>query len=76
MRPALSAGWLTATMRGATVLPYSAPIEVIARRQAIRAMIASVGHPYLLLRLGRADPAADPAPHAPRLAAEQTIDRA
>lgn len=73
---ALSAGWLTATMRGAAVLPYSAPIEVIASRQAIRAMIASVGYPYLLLRLGRTDPAAHPAPHAPRLPAEQTIDRA
>ncbi|MEU8655393.1 nitroreductase family protein [Actinoplanes philippinensis] len=69
---ALSACWLTATMRGAAVLP----IEVMASRQAIRAMIASVGHPYLWLRLGRTDPAADPAPQAPRLPAEQTIDRA
>ncbi|MDI6104135.1 nitroreductase [Actinoplanes sp. NEAU-A12] len=73
---ALSAGWLTATARGATVLPYSAPIEVVASRQAMRAMIASVGHPYLLLRLGRTDTAADLAPHAPRLPVEQIIDRA
>ncbi|TWG25091.1 hypothetical protein FHX34_10154 [Actinoplanes teichomyceticus] len=55
---ALSAGWLTATGRGIGVVPYSAPIEVIASRQAMRAMIASVGNPYLLLRLGRTGPAA------------------
>ncbi|MEV8510487.1 nitroreductase [Actinoplanes sp. NPDC051475] len=73
---ALSAGWLTATDRGVSIVPYSAPIEVIASRQAMRAMIASVGHPYLLLRLGRTDPAALLAPHAPRLPVEQIIDRA
>ncbi|MEU4558883.1 nitroreductase [Actinoplanes sp. NPDC023936] len=73
---ALSAGWLTATGHGVCVVPYSAPIEVIASRQAMRAMIASVGHPYLLLRLGRPDPAATLAPHAPRLPVDQIIEYA
>jgi hypothetical protein len=73
---ALSAGWLTATEHGVTVLPHSAPIEVIAARQAMRAMIASVGYPFLVLRLGTTDPAAAAVPHTSRLPAEQIIDRA
>lgn len=73
---ALSAGWLTATERGVSVLPHSAPIEVIAARQALRAMIASVGHPFLVLRLGTTDPADTAASHTSRLPAEQLIDRA
>ena len=73
---ALSAGWLTATELHVSVLPHSAPIEVIATRQALRAMIASVGYPYLVLRLGTTDPAEAAASHTSRLPAEQTIDRA
>ncbi|WP_127504724.1 Acg family FMN-binding oxidoreductase [Actinoplanes solisilvae] len=73
---ALSAGWLTATERGVSVLPHSAPIEVIAARQALRAMIASVGHPFLVLHLGTTDPADTAASHTSRLPAEQLIDRA
>jgi hypothetical protein len=73
---ALSAGWLTATDHGVSVMPHSAPVEVIATRQALRAMIASVGYPYLVLRLGRTDPAGDDAPHTSRLPADQIIDRA
>jgi nitroreductase len=72
---ALSAGWLTATEHGVSVLPHSAPIEVIATRQALRAMIASVGHPYLVLRLGTIDPADAGPPHAPRLPVDQIIER-
>jgi nitroreductase len=71
---ALSAGWLAATERGVSVVPHSAPIEVIATRQAMRAMIASIGHPYLVLRLGSADPAGTGPSHASRLPAEQIID--
>jgi nitroreductase len=70
---ALSAGWLTATEHGISVLPHSAPIEVIATRQAIRAMIASIGYPYLVLRLGRTDEAVS---HTSRLPTDQIIDRA
>jgi hypothetical protein len=73
---ALSAGWLTATERGVSVLPHSAPIEVIGTRQAMRAMIASVGYPYLVLRLGMIDPADAGPAHAPRLPADQIIERA
>jgi hypothetical protein len=72
---ALSAGWLTATEHGVSVLPHSAPIEVVGTRQAMRAMIASVGYPFLMLRLGRIDPADSGPPHAPRLPADQIIDR-
>ncbi len=73
---ALSAGWLTATERGVSVLPHSAPIEVIATRQALRVMIASIGYPYLVLRLGAIDPAETGPPHASRLPAEQIIEHA
>jgi nitroreductase len=72
---ALSAGWLTATELGVSVLPHSAPIEVIATRQALRAMIASIGYPYLILRLGTTDPADPAAAHTSRLPADQIIDR-
>jgi hypothetical protein len=72
---ALSAGWLTATQYGVCVLPHSAPIETVATRQAMRVILASTGYPYLLLRLGRIDPVDPGPPHAPRLAADQTIDR-
>ncbi|GAA3923214.1 Acg family FMN-binding oxidoreductase [Actinoplanes auranticolor] len=71
---ALSAGWLTATAHGISVVPHSAPIEVIAARQAMRAMIASVGFPFLVLRLGTAGPADPGTAQTPRLPAEQLID--
>lgn len=70
---ALSAGWLTATEHGVTVLPLSAPVEVDGTRETLRAMIAGC-HPYLVLRLGTADPAAGP-PQAPRLPSRQSIER-
>jgi nitroreductase len=72
---ALSAGWLTATQYGVCVLPHSAPIETVATRQAMRVILASTGHPYLLLRLGRIDPIDPGPPHAPRLPTNQTIDQ-
>nr|BFE59793.1 NAD(P)H nitroreductase [Dactylosporangium thailandense] len=69
---ALSAGWLTATAAGVSVLPLSAAVEVVSTRQAVQVMIGCVGYPYLLLRLGRA---AAP-PSGPRRApAAQIIDR-
>ncbi|PWK30785.1 Acg family FMN-binding oxidoreductase [Actinoplanes xinjiangensis] len=72
----LSAGWLTATEHDISVVPHSAPIEVIATRQAMRAMIASIGYPYLVLRLGSTDPADTGAAHTTRLPTEQIIDHA
>jgi hypothetical protein len=58
-----------------SVVPLSAPIEVVSTRQAMRAMIASVGYPFLMLRLGRIDPAETGTMHAPRLPAYQIIER-
>ncbi|WP_426504321.1 Acg family FMN-binding oxidoreductase [Dactylosporangium sp. McL0621] len=72
---ALSAGWLTAVEHGVSVLPHSAPIEVISTRQAMRAILASTGYPYLMLRLGTIDPADAGPPHAPRLPADQIIEQ-
>ncbi|UWZ36421.1 nitroreductase [Dactylosporangium roseum] len=69
---ALSAGWLTATAAGVSVLPLSAAVEVLATRQAVQIMIGCVGYPYLLLRLGHATMP----PSGPRRArAAQVIDR-
>jgi hypothetical protein len=42
----------------------------------MRVILASTGHPYLLLRLGRIDPVDPGPPHAPRLPVEQIIERA
>jgi len=72
---ALSVGWLTATEHGVCVLPHSAPIEVVATRQAMRVILASTGYPFLVLRLGRVNPADAGAPHAPRLPADQIIEQ-
>jgi nitroreductase len=71
---ALSAAWLTATERGISVLPLSATVEVIATRLALRRLLAGLGEPYLVLRLGRADPDHTGPPHTPRLPADQIIE--
>jgi nitroreductase len=71
---ALSAGWLEATELGLTVLPLSAPVEVIRTRQIVRRLLGYVGHPYLVLRLGAPDPDHAGPAHTPRLPAEQVID--
>jgi hypothetical protein len=72
---ALSAGWLIATEHGVSILPHSAPIEVISTRQAMRAILASTGYPYLVLRLGTIDPVDRGPASAPRLPADQIIER-
>jgi nitroreductase len=71
---ALSAAWLTATERGVSVVPLSGVVEVISTREALRRSLANLGHPYLVLRLGIADPAHAGPPHTPRLPANQLID--
>jgi nitroreductase len=71
---ALSAAWLTATRLGLAVLPFTAVIEIPATRQTIRRLLAGVGHPYVVLRVGTADPDHAGPPHTPRLPAEQVID--
>ncbi|WP_407939941.1 Acg family FMN-binding oxidoreductase [Micromonospora tarapacensis] len=71
---ALSAGWLTATRLGVSVVPLSGAVEVPATRQTLRQVLAGLGHPYLVLRLGVADPAHAGPPHTPRLSREQVVD--
>jgi hypothetical protein len=70
---ALSAAWLTAVEVGVAVLPLSATVEVPGTRQALRRLLAGVGQPYLVLRLGIADPDHEAPPHAPRLGADRTV---
>jgi nitroreductase len=71
---ALSAGWLRATELGVSVVPLSGVIEVASTRQTLRALLAGLGHPYLVLRLGIVDPEHAGPPHTPRLPAAQVID--
>ncbi len=72
---ALSAGWLTATERGISVMPLSAPVEVIGTRETMRRMLSYLNHPFLVLRFGTVDPADADAMHAPRLPTDQTIEQ-
>jgi nitroreductase len=71
---ALSAGWLRATEFGVSVVPLSGVVEVASTRQTLRALLAGLGHPYLVLRLGIADPEHAGPPHTPRLPAAQVVD--
>lgn len=71
---ALSAGWLAATEEGIAVLPYSSVVELPAIRAALRQVISFIGYPYLVLRLGTADPDSAGPPHTPRLPASQTVE--
>jgi nitroreductase len=71
---ALSELWLSATEHGAAVLPLSSPVELDFTRQALRRMLGDIGYPYLVLRLGIADPAHAGPPHTPRLPSEQVIE--
>jgi hypothetical protein len=71
---ALSAAWLTATMLGVSLVPLSAAIEVAHARQILRRVLAGLGHPYLVLRLGMADPATCRLGKTPRLPAARVVD--
>jgi nitroreductase len=72
---ALSAAWLTATTIGVSVVPLSGVVEVAATWHTLRHLLAGLGHPYLALRLGIADPEPNgPPPRTPRLAVAQVID--
>jgi nitroreductase len=70
---ALSAAWLTATTLGVSVVPLSDVIEVVHTRQTLRRLIAGIGYPHLVLRLGVADPEQTGYLHTPRLAHAQVI---
>jgi nitroreductase len=71
---ALSAVWLEAMLRGLTVLPLSAVIEVAQTRAVLHRMLAGLGEPFLVLRLGVGDADHVVPPHSPRLPAEQTVE--
>lgn len=71
---ALSAAWLAATERGVAVVPFSAVVETPAPRAVLRRLLAGLGHPYVVLRLGLVDPHQASPPHPPRLDASQTIE--
>jgi nitroreductase len=71
---ALSAAWLAATEAGLSLLPFSAPIEVPATRQALRRSLSGVGYPYLAMRLGMPDPEHAGPPHTPRLGVDQIVE--
>jgi nitroreductase len=72
---AVSAAWLAATELGVALLPLSATVEVPYTAQTLRRLLAGLGQPYLVLRLGFPDPEHPGPAHTPRLAAEQTIER-
>jgi nitroreductase len=71
---ALSAAWLTATAHGLAVLPFSAPVEAPATRVVLGRLLAGLGHPYLVLRLGVPDPDHPGPPHTPRLDPADTVE--
>jgi nitroreductase len=72
---ALSAAWLTATTIGVSLVPLSGVVEVAATWHTLRHLLAGLGHPYLALRLGIADPEQDgPPPRTPRLPVAQVVD--
>jgi hypothetical protein len=70
---ALSAVWLDAIERDLTVLPLSAAVEVAQTRQTLQALLAYLGQPFLVLRIGVGLEYAGP-PHTPRLPAEQIVE--
>ena len=71
---ALSAVWLAAMELDLTVLPLSAAVEVPGTRRTLRRMLADLGEPYLVLRIGVGDPEHAGPPHTPRLPAEQVVE--
>jgi hypothetical protein len=71
---ALSAAWLTATTLGVSVVPLSGVIEVTHTRQTLRRLLAGLGDPYLVLRLGVAHPEPGECGRTPRLPAALVID--
>ena len=54
---AMSAVLLEAVNAGVSVSPMSDAAEVTATRQAVRGLLFGIGYPYLVLRIGMAEPA-------------------
>lgn len=73
---ALSACWLTAMRHGLSVLPITAVVEVLSTRLVLTRMLSGLGNPYLVMRLGHADPAVHLPPATPRLRTADIIEDA
>jgi nitroreductase len=73
---ALSAVWLTAVGEGLSVSPMSDVAEVPSTRALLRGVLAGIGYPFLVLRVGEAEPVSG-VPQAPRRDPGEaiTIDR-
>jgi hypothetical protein len=56
------------------VLPFSPVIEVLSTGETMRCMLSFITYPYIVLRIGNADPDHEFPPHTPRLPAQQTIE--
>jgi hypothetical protein len=72
---ALSAAWLTATTLGVSVVPLSDVVEVTHTRQMLRHLLAGIGCPHLVLRLGIPDTEPAGYAHTPRLATTRSMPR-
>ncbi|SCF27944.1 hypothetical protein GA0074696_4032 [Micromonospora purpureochromogenes] len=70
---ALSALLLTATADGLATAPISDTIELTWPRQMMRDLLAGVGEPYLVVRVGWGPPAGD-LPAAPRRRSAEVIE--
>jgi hypothetical protein len=73
---ALSAAWLTATTLGVSLVPLSDVVELVHTRQTLRHLVAGLGHPHLVLRLGIPDPQQAGYVRTPRLATTSVVDTA
>jgi nitroreductase len=69
---ALSAAWLDAVAMGLTLLPVSSPAEIPGARLRLGRLVANVGFPYLVVRLGMAHP--DGPAGTPRLPVERIVE--
>jgi len=70
---ALSAVWLMANELDVSVVPISAITEVPGTRRELRELLARIGWPYLVLRMGLTDPRSRGPRVTPRLPAEETV---
>ncbi|MEU4161742.1 nitroreductase [Actinoplanes sp. NPDC026670] len=70
---ALSAVWLAATEHAAGLMPLSSPVEVPHTRHQLSRMLAGVGHPHMVVRLGTFDADLPGPGPTPRLPIDQVI---
>ena len=71
---ALGAALVAAVEHGAAASPMSDLVEVAQTRETLRRMLAGIGHPMIVLRIGLVDAVAA-VPAAPRRGPESVIER-